>query len=257
MSEKIVLITGATSGIGYATARLLGSHADYKLILTGRRSDRLKHLCDEINEQSGDKAIYLSFDIRSLDECTNAWQSLNPAWQNVDILINNAGLAKGLSEIHEGNLEHWEIMIDTNIKGMLYMTKLVSPQMVRRKSGQIINICSVAGKEAYPKGNVYSATKFAVEGLTRSMRIDLHQYNIRVSSISPGMVEETEFASVRFDGDLESAKIYNDFTPLNARDIADTIEFIITRPAHVNISDVFIMPTQQATATIADRSGRK
>src|SRR5690606_25682131 len=175
----------------------------------------------------------------------------------IDVLINNAGLAKGFSEIHEGNLEHWEQMIDTNIKGLLYVSKIVSGWMVKQQKGQIINVCSVAGKEPYPRGNVYCATKHAVDALTHSMRIDLHKYGIRVGQVSPAHVEETEFAEVRFDGDKERGQqVYEDFQPLRSSDIAEIISFMISRPAHVNIEDVDVFGSQQATATIVDRSGR-
>jgi|SRR5690606_23219801 len=174
----------------------------------------------------------------------------------VDILINNAGLAKGLSPVHEGDLAHWEQMIDTNVKGLLYVTRLISPGMVIRRSGHIINICSTAGKEVHPNGNVYCATKFAVEALTRSMRADLYTHGIRVSQVSPGHVEETEFARVRFDGNAEKANIYRDFNPLTSRDVAEAIYFIASRPPHVNIQDILMMGTQQAGSTMIDRTGR-
>jgi NADP-dependent 3-hydroxy acid dehydrogenase YdfG len=198
--------------------------------------------------------ITLNFDVRVYSECEEA---INSVTRPIDILINNAGLARGLNFIHEGKLEHWEEMIDTNIKGLIYMTRLVSPQMVERQSGHIINLGSSAGKEVYPKGNVYSATKFAVEGFTKSIRTELHAHNVRVSQVSPGHVEETEFAKVRFDGDAERAKIYNDFNPLTSRDVAEVIYFIASRPPHVNIQDVFMMGTQQAANLIIDRTGRK
>jgi NADP-dependent 3-hydroxy acid dehydrogenase YdfG len=185
-----------------------------------------------------------------------ALSNLPEGFNIVDILINNAGLAKGLAPIHEGQLDHWETMIDTNVKGLLYISRLISQGMVARKKGHIINISSTAGKEAYPNGNVYCATKFAVEALTRSMRFDLYQHGIRVSQVSPGHVEETEFALVRFDGDAERAQIYQDFQPLKASDVAEAIWFIASRPAHVNIQDVFMMSNQQASATHIDRSGR-
>jgi NADP-dependent 3-hydroxy acid dehydrogenase YdfG len=171
-------------------------------------------------------------------------------------LLNNAGKAKGLAPIQEGQLEHWEEMIDTNIKGLLYLTRAVAPLMAERGSGHIINISSTAGKEVYPNGNVYCATKYAVEALTKAMRIDLHKYNIRVSQVAPGHVEETEFALVRFDGDAEKAKIYEDFQPLTSKDVAEAIYFIASRPSHVNIQDVLMMGTQQASSTIIDKSGR-
>ncbi len=252
---KTVLITGATSGIGRATAQLLAENG-YQLILTGRREDRLNDIKDELTNKYDSKIKVLSFDIRDFDGTEAALEDLKGEWQKIDILINNAGKAKGLHPIHEGKLEHWEEMIDTNVKGLLYMTRLVAPWMVARGKGHIINIGSTAGKEIYPNGNVYCATKFAVDALTKAMRLDLFQHNIRVSQVSPGHVEETEFALVRFDGDSDKAKIYEGFKPLTAHDIAETILYIITRPAHVNIQDVLIMSTQQAGATLIDRSGR-
>ncbi|HNA42174.1 MAG TPA: SDR family NAD(P)-dependent oxidoreductase, partial [Saprospiraceae bacterium] len=199
----------------------------------------------------------LVFDIRNEAETTLAIQSLGEKAENIEILINNAGLAMGLAPIHEGNIQHWNTMIDTNIKGLLFMTRLIAPAMVRKNKGHIINICSTAGKEAYPNGNVYCATKFAVDALTKSFRQDLYKYNIRVSQVAPGAVENTEFALVRFEGDADKAKIYNDFNPLKSDDIANIIDFIISQPANVNIQDVLVMATQQASAVLIDRSGRK
>jgi NADP-dependent 3-hydroxy acid dehydrogenase YdfG len=250
-----VLITGATSGIGRATAIEFARHG-YRLLLTGRRSERLFALKEELEQTFGVEVYPLLFDIRDGDAVEQALNSRPDSWKEVDILVNNAGLAKGLAPIHEGNLDHWETMIDTNVKGLLYISRLISQGMVARKKGHIINISSTAGKEAYPNGNVYCATKFAVEALTRSMRFDLYQHGIRVSQVSPGHVEETEFALVRFDGDAERAQIYQDFQPLKASDVAEAIWFIASRPAHVNIQDVFMMSNQQASATHIDRSGR-
>lgn len=252
---KTVLITGATSGIGRATAELFAANG-FRLILTGRRAERLEALESELEEQHPTAVKTLTFDVRNMDSVKTAIDSLGENWQEIDILINNAGKAKGFNPIHEGKLEHWEEMIDTNIKGLLYMTRLVSPMMVKRNRGHIINIGSTAGKEVYPNGNVYCATKFAVDALTKSMRIDLHPYNIRVSQISPGHVEETEFALVRFDGDAERAKIYQDFKPLTSHDVAETLLFAVTRPAHVNIQEILLMGTQQASSTMINRSGR-
>lgn len=253
---KTILITGATSGIGRATARLINRNHTYDLILTGRRKDRLTALQQELMQESSNNIYVYSFDIRDRTACERFWNELPPELQKIDILVNNAGLAKGLAEIHEGEIDHWEQMIDTNIKGLLYLTRLVSPQMVGRRSGHIVNIGSIAGKEVYPKGNVYNATKFAVEALTRAMRTDLYKYGIRVSSVSPGAVEETEFAIVRFDGDADKANIYEGYQPLRAEDIASVIDFIISQPPHVNIQDVLLTSTQQGSATLIDRSGR-
>ena len=251
--NNCVLITGATSGIGLATAREFAMHG-YDLILTARREDRLAELKKELSSSFPVDITTLCFDIRNQAECATAMSTVQ---RPIDILINNAGLARGLDFIHEGNLEHWEQMIDTNIKGLLYMTRLVSPGMVERKSGHIINLCSTAGKEIYPKGNVYCATKFAVEALTRAIRADLYMHGIRVSQVAPGHVESTEFARVRFDWDEQKASIYEDFNPLTSKDVAEAIYFIASRPPHVNVQDILMMGTQQAGSTMVDRSGRK
>ncbi len=254
---KIVLITGATAGIGKATAEIFARNG-YNLILTGRREARLIEMQNEFHAKYSGGCIILDFDIRNLDNIKTTFENLNKDWLNIDILINNAGLALGMDPIHEGHFEHWDAMIDTNIKGLLYMTRMISPLMVARQSGHIINLCSTAGKEAYPNGNVYSATKFAVEALTRNMRIDLHKFGIRVGQVSPGAVEETEFSEVRFEGDTDrAAKIYEGFVPLRASDVADVIFYMASAPTHVNIQDVLVMGRQQASATIIDRSGRE
>ena len=253
---KTVLITGATSGIGRATAEILAKEG-FNLILTGRREERLEEMSARFNNDFTGSTRTLVFDITKLSEVEKSVQSLDNEWFNIDILLNNAGLGLGLHPIHEAVMEHWDTMIDTNIKGLLYMTRLISPRMVENKSGHIINLCSTAGKEAYPNGNVYCATKFAVDALTKCMRLDLHKHNIRVSQVAPGAVEETEFSLVRFEGDAEKAdKVYADFQALKASDVADVIHFIITRPPHVNIQDVLLMGTQQASAAVIDRSGR-
>lgn len=250
-----VLITGATSGIGRATAEIFARNG-HRVILTGRRVERLVLLKTEFEEELRADVLMLPFDVREAGAVQAALDNLPESWQNIDILVNNAGLAKGLAPIHEGNIDHWEQMVDTNIKGLLYVTRAVAPGMVARRRGHIINIGSSAGKEVYANGNVYCATKFAVEALTRSMRLDLHTHNIRVSQVSPGHVEETEFAITRFDGDAERARIYNDFIPLKSSDVAETIYWMATRPPHVNIQDVQMFATQQASATVIDRSGR-
>lgn len=253
---KKILITGGTSGIGKATAEIFARNG-FEVIITGRRKDRVEAIAREFSENHDTTVRGLVFDVRNLKEVEKALKSLGDELNHIDILINNAGKAKGFDPIHEGHFDHWEEMIDTNIKGLLYLTRLVAPYMVANQKGHIINIGSIAGKETYPNGNVYCATKFAVDGLTRAMRMDLHKHNIRVSQISPAHVEETEFALVRFDGDQEKARIYEDFTPVNSRDIAETLYFMATRPQHVNILDVVIQGTQQPSATIIDRSGRK
>jgi NADP-dependent 3-hydroxy acid dehydrogenase YdfG/Flp pilus assembly protein TadD len=254
--DQTVMVTGASSGIGRATAERF-AEAGYRVIMTGRRADRLEALKAEFIEQHQADVHTLSFDLRSMQETQEALATLEHPWHTIDLLVNNAGKAKGLAPIHEGQVEHWEEMIDTNLKGLLYLTRLVSPGMVERQKGQIINVCSTAGKEVYPNGNVYCATKSAVDALTRAMRIDLHQHNVRVGMISPAHVDETEFALVRFDGDSERAQIYDDFKPLSSRDVADAIYFMATQPAHVNILDVVLQGTQQAHSMIIDRSGRE
>lgn len=253
--DQTVLITGATSGIGKATASLFAEKG-YRVIITGRRRERLDLFRSQLTEQFEAEVMPLTFDVRSEQECEAALHQLSGQWAEIDILINNAGKAKGLAPVHEGQLRHWEEMIDTNLKGLLYMTRLVAPGMVARGTGHIINVCSTAGKEAYPNGNVYNATKFGVDGLTKAMRMDLHKHGVRVGMVSPAHVEETEFALVRFDGDESRARIYEDFKPLASHDVAESIYFIVTQPAHVNILDVVLQGTQQASSTIIDRSGR-
>lgn len=243
--KKTVLITGATSGIGEATAILLAQN-NFNLIITGRRTDRLKNLKDKIESETEANVFALNFDIRNRQETEKAIKSLPDRWQSVAILINNAGLAAGLSAINNGDVDDWERMIDTNVKGLLYITRLISAQMIERGEGHIVNISSIAGRETYPMGNVYCATKHAVEALTKGMRLDFLKHGIKVSSVSPGAVE-TEFSLVRFKGDREQAqKVYEGFTPLFAKDIAETILFVVTRPKHVNIDDILVMPADQA-----------
>ena len=243
--NKIALITGATSGIGEATAVLLAQHG-YNLILTGRRKERLISVKEKIVAENQSEVFLLNFDIRNLEETENAINSLPSQWLKIDILINNAGLAAGFSTIQDGEIDDWERMIDTNIKGLLYITRLISPIMVKNGIGHIVNISSSAGKETYPYGNVYCATKHAVQSVTKGMRMDLLKHGIKVSTVSPGAVD-TEFAVVRFGGDTERAKqVYDGFTPLHAQDIAETLLFVITRPKHVNIDDILVMPTDQA-----------
>lgn len=253
---KTVLITGATSGIGKATAYVFAREG-YRLILNGRRAERLAQLKDELEQQYGNTILSLPFDVSSYSSVQSAIQRLEGEWRNIDVLVNNAGKAKGLSPVHEGDIDHWEEMIDVNLKGLLYLTREVTPLMVQRGEGHVINLCSTAGKEVYPKGNVYCATKHAVDALTKAMRIDLYEHNIRVSQVSPAHVEETEFAEVRFDGDKERAKIYDDFNPLTSHDVAEAIFFIASRPPHVNVQDVLLMGTQQANSLFIDRSGRR
>ncbi len=253
--SKIVLITGATSGIGKATAFGFAKE-QYTLILCGRRSERLKELKTEIEEEYQSSVSLLSFDIRNKESVTDAIESLPEHLRQIDILVNNAGLALGYDHFHEADTEHWDTMIDTNVKGLLYISRLISAGMVSRQRGHIINICSTAGHEVYPKGNVYCASKHAVDAITNAMRLDLHTHNIKVSQVSPAHVEETEFAITRFEGDQDKAQIYSDFNPLKSQDVADIIVFMATRPAHVNVQDVLVMGTQQASSVFINRSGR-
>jgi NADP-dependent 3-hydroxy acid dehydrogenase YdfG/Flp pilus assembly protein TadD len=254
--DKTVFITGATSGIGKSTAEKF-AEAGYRVIITGRRTERLRELQAALTENYGVEVLPIAFDVRDLNGIREVASHLQGKWAEIDILVNNAGKAKGLAPIHEGEVEHWEEMIDTNIKGLLYLTRTLAPYMVERQQGHIINVCSTAGKEVYPNGNVYCATKFAVDGLTKAMRMDLHQHNVRVSMVSPAHVDETEFALVRFDGDSTRAQIYEDFKPLSSSDVADTIYYIASQPAHVNILDVVMQGTQQAHSMVIDRSGRE
>ncbi|MFA9390924.1 MAG: SDR family NAD(P)-dependent oxidoreductase [Prolixibacteraceae bacterium] len=242
--KPIAIVTGATSGIGYATAKILASN-NYNVIITGRRTELLHELEENLIKSTSAEVYSLNFDIREKDQVEEAFNSLPEDWRNIALLINNAGLSVGLEPLNEGSIADWDQMIDTNIKGLLYVTKLVSNWMIPMKSGHIINISSIAGKEAYANGSVYCATKFAVEAITKSMRLDFLKHNIKVGSISPGMVE-TEFSIVRFHGDEKrAANVYKGMTPLYAEDIAETILFMATRPAHVNIDDVLIMPSAQ------------
>ncbi|MGL5785749.1 MAG: SDR family oxidoreductase [Bacteroidales bacterium] len=250
--KKTILITGATSGIGEAVARQMAG-AGHRLILTGRRADRLTSLSHSLKEQFQSEVLTLSFDVRERSVVEQIFSTLPEEWQNIDVLLNNAGLAAGLAPIQSGDVEDWETMIDTNIKGLLYITRAVLPFMISRQKGHIINIGSIAGTETYPNGNVYCATKHAVNSLSEGMRMDLIQTGIKVSQILPGAVE-TEFSIVRFKGDTQRAgKVYEGFTPLSADDIASAITFVIEAPAHVNISDMMILPSAQASATITNR----
>lgn len=244
---KIALITGATAGIGEACA-LTFAEQRYNLILVGRRTERLKSLAEKLHSEFGIQTQLLIIDVRNSKE-VQTLESLPEEWKNIDVLINNAGLSQGLDPIQDGSIDDWDTMIDTNIKGLLYVTKIVSGWMVAKKSGHIINIGSIAGKETYAKGNVYCATKHAVDSLNKAMRIDLLPYGIKVTAIHPGAVE-TEFSEVRFHGDSDRAKkVYDGFVPLSAQDIADTIWFVVSRPAHVNINEMTVMPTAQANTT--------
>ena len=244
----IALITGATSGIGKSTAFEFAKHG-YNLIITGRRQDRLTDLKNNLINQFSIKVLDLCFDVRDSKQVESVLSNLPLEFKNIDVLVNNAGLAAGLASIQDGKLNHWEQMIDTNIKGLLYVSKQIAAIMIQNKKGHIINVGSIAGKEVYANGNVYCATKHAVDALNKGMRIDLLPHGIKVSSVNPGMVE-TEFSIIRFDGDEERAKkVYENIVPLKPEDIAETIYWMASRPAHVNINDIIIMPTIQANAT--------
>ncbi|MEP0133513.1 MAG: SDR family NAD(P)-dependent oxidoreductase [Eudoraea sp.] len=249
--KKTAFITGATSGIGKATALLFASK-DIRLIICGRREELLIKLQKQLEPLTD---VYtLNFDVRDKNAVSNAISSLPEEFSQIDILINNAGNAHGLDPIETGNLEDWDAMLDINVKGLLYVSRAILPKMVERNSGHIINIGSTAGKEVYPKGNVYCASKHAVDAINQGMRIDLNTYGIRVGAVNPGLVE-TEFSNVRFKGDIERAdSVYQGFQPLKPEDIADIIYFVISRPYHVNIADLVVMPTAQASSTIVKKT---
>lgn len=247
---KTAFITGATSGIGKATAQLFAKN-NIRLILCGRRAERLKELQSQLSQHT--EVTILQFDVSKRDEVQKAIETLPESFKNIDILINNAGNAHGLSTIQDGNIDDWDAMLDINVKGLLYVTKEIIPNMIKNNSGFIVNIGSTAGKDVYKNGNVYCASKFAVNALNKSMRLDLNDYNIRVSAIHPGLVE-TAFSDVRFKGDTERAKtVYKGYKALQAEDIADIINFVVTRPYHVNIEDLVVYPTAQASATIINK----
>lgn len=249
---KIALITGASSGIGEACAHTFAQQG-YHLILVGRRENLLEKTAHHLADKYAIEVKILQVDVRDKEELSYKLETLPQQWKKVDVLINNAGLSRGLDPIDKGNTDDWDTMIDTNVKGLLYVTKIVSNWMIEQKKGHIVNIGSIAGKEVYANGNVYCATKHAVEALNTAMRIDLLPHGIKVTAIHPGMVE-TEFSIVRFNGDESRAKkVYDGFEPLIAPDIADAIWYVVSRPAHVNINDMLIMPTAQATATTVKR----
>lgn len=251
MKTKTVLITGATSGIGMATAKLLAKNG-FKIIICGRRKERLKELSDELSKFTDIHS--LNFDVRNKEEVFSVIESLPKMFLNIDILINNAGNAHGLDPIQDGDIDDWDAMFDINVKGLLYVTKAILPNMLVRKTGHIINIGSTAGKEVYPNGNVYCASKHAVDALNKGIRMDLNGKGIKVGAIHPGLVE-TEFSQVRFKGDTDrAAKVYQGYTPLKPEDIADIIWFAVTRPPHVNIADLTVMCLDQASSMIVNRS---
>jgi NADP-dependent 3-hydroxy acid dehydrogenase YdfG len=247
--NSVALITGATSGIGKACAFKFAQNG-FNIIITGRRIDRLGTLKKELESKYSTKVLPLNFDVRNRNKVQQALDSLESDWKKIDILVNNAGLALDLKPIDEGNPKDWDTMIDTNIKGLLYMSRLVSKLMIENGSGHIINIGSIAGKEVYPNGNVYCATKHAVDGLTKAIRIDLVKHGIKVTQIAPGAVE-TEFSEVRFKGDKDRAKkVYDGYQPLSGEDVAEAVYYVTTLPPHVNINDLVIMPMAQASATV-------
>lgn len=246
--KKVALITGATSGIGEAIAKELAEN--YRLIICGRRQEKLDALKAELNTDS----ISLQFDVRNNESVKKAIESLNESWRVIDVLVNNAGNAHGMGPIHKGNTEDWDAMIDSNLKGLLYVTRAVTPQMVERKSGHVINISSIAGKEVYPNGNVYCASKFGVDAVTQGLRMEMNPYGVKVTAINPGLVE-TEFSKVRFKGDEERANnVYKGIDALSAKDVAEVVKFAVDRPPHVVLGDVTILAKAQANATIVNRS---
>lgn len=249
--SKIALVTGATSGIGKATATILAKN-NYKIIICGRREDRLIALKNELANYT--EVHTLCFDVRDKKAVFEQINSIPEAFSKIDVLINNAGNAHGLDPIQDGNMDDWDAMIDINVKGLLYVSKAVIPVMIERKSGHIINIGSTAAKEVYPNGNVYCASKHAVDALNQSMRMDLNPYGIRVGAIHPGLTT-TEFSEVRFKGDTtKAANVYKGFQPLHPEDIADVIHFVVSRPYYVNITDLIVTPTAQATVSLINRS---
>ncbi|MCH7404007.1 SDR family NAD(P)-dependent oxidoreductase [Belliella aquatica] len=251
MDRKIALITGATSGIGKATAIAL-AQLGYHIIATGRRKERLDSLKEELPD--GIDFFPLCFDVRDKEAVHSAISGLPDNWKNIDVLVNNAGNAHGLDPIQSGSLEDWDAMMDINVKGLLYVSHEVMPIMIARKSGIIVNIGSIAGKEVYPNGNVYCGSKHAVDAITNGMRMDLNPYGIKVIGVHPGLVK-TEFSIVRFKGDAErSDKVYQGFEPLLPEDIADTIAFAVSRPKHVVLADIVMLPTAQASATIVNKN---
>ncbi len=252
MEKKTALVTGATSGIGWATAVEL-AQLGFAIIATGRRQDRLDKLKIELEKENID-ALTLTFDVRERQTVKDVLSTLPDSWKKIDVLVNNAGNAHGMDPIDKGSIEDWDAMIDINVKGLLYVSKEIIPGMVERKSGTIVNIGSIAGKEVYPNGNVYCASKHAVDAITNGMRIDLNPHGIRVIGVHPGLVE-TEFSIVRFKGDEDRSKtVYQGFSPLTPEDIAETIAFAVSRPPHVVLADIVMLPTAQASATIINKN---
>ncbi|MBD2356536.1 SDR family oxidoreductase [Tolypothrix sp. FACHB-123] len=252
LQNQIILITGASSGIGTACARVF-ANTGAKLILAARRLERLQELADTLKKEFNTETHLIQLDVRDRAAVESAIANLPPDWADIDILINNAGLSRGLDKLHEGSFADWEEMIDTNIKGLLYLTRYVVPGMVKRDRGHVVNIGSIAGHQTYPNGNVYCGTKAAVRAISEGLKLDLLGTPIRVTSVDPGMVE-TEFSDVRFHGDTERAKkVYQGVTPLTPDDVADVVFFCVTRSPHVNINEVVLMPVDQASATLVNR----
>ena len=248
---KTILITGATSGIGLAASKKLANSKN-NLILCGRRQHKLDEISNELSKITN--VLPLSFDVSNKNEVNRLLNDLPEQFSSVDVLINNAGNAHGLDSIQDGSLDDWDNMIDSNVKGLLYVSRVIIPKMIEQKCGHIINIGSLAGREVYEKGNIYCATKHAVNAISKAMRIDLNKTGIKVSEINPGLVE-TDFSNVRFKGDSDQAeKVYQGYKALQAEDIADIIEFVIDRPSHVNIADILVLPQAQATSSIIDKN---
>jgi NADP-dependent 3-hydroxy acid dehydrogenase YdfG len=252
MTNRIVLVTGASAGIGAACARAFAREGA-RLILTARRGERIRELAAELARDGHAPALALPLDVRDRARVQTVLGGLPPEWAGVDVLVNNAGLGRGLDKLHEGVPEEWDEMVDTNVKGLLYVTRALLPGMVARGGGHVINLGSVAGREVYPGGNVYCATKFAVKALSRAMKVDLLGSPVRVSTVDPGMVE-TEFSTVRFRGDRDrAAKVYQGLKPLTPEDVAEIVVWVASRPPHVDITEVVVMPTAQSSAMLADR----
>jgi serine 3-dehydrogenase len=254
MKGRIVVVTGASSGIGEACARAFAS-AGARLILTARRLERLEGLAREIEEKHSAEARTVQLDVRRRADVEAAFGSLPDAWRDVEVLVNSAGLSRGLEKIHEGDPDDWDEMVDTNVKGLLYVTRALLPGMVARGRGHVVNIGSIAGREVYPGGNAYCASKSGVAALTRAMKVDLVGTPVRVSTVDPGMVE-TEFSVVRFHGDApRAAKVYQGLRPLSPEDIADAVLWVTTRPPHVNVLEMVVLPTAQSSAMVVHREG--
>jgi serine 3-dehydrogenase len=252
LKNKTVLITGASSGIGASCAKIFAK-AGSKLLLCARRIDRLENLIKELRKEYNSSIYFFQLDVTKRQDVEEKLNSLPEEWKEIEVLVNNAGLSRGLDKLYEGKVEEWEEMIDTNVKGLLYVTRVVLPWMVKRNSGHIINIGSVAGHEVYPAGNVYCATKYAVNAINKGLKMDLLGTNIRVSSVDPGLVE-TEFSIVRFRGDKERAKVvYQGLTPLTPDDVADAVFYCASRPPHINISEIIMLSTDQSSATMVHR----